>query len=304
MSNITTDFIAATKKIHADVRAILISLRLMREDVKFIRDQHAAANEQVKSREEHPFNIAVVASGENAVPDEGEQDTLHEKRYRLEEKTFNVGKRTLVVLAIYTLLTAYQSWQAKRTADATVKAAEAAEQQIKATAEQFRQDQRAWIGVQSMAIRIPMDPEQPIAAQAGMVNFGKTFAQKVAVDFSLLFTHEERDIAAYVKHRDPNVSVQGDTPNAAYTASLPPNIPYPLNVSYQDPANTGASLKLRKQYRQLLDDWLKERKYFIYLYGNISYSDVFGQLHHTTFCGEWNPSVNGFDNCTTYNDAD
>ncbi len=38
MSNITTDFITATKKIHADVRAVLSTLHLIREDVKVIRE--------------------------------------------------------------------------------------------------------------------------------------------------------------------------------------------------------------------------------------------------------------------------
>jgi hypothetical protein len=39
MSNITADFISATKKIHADVRAVLTALHLIQSDVKIVRDK-------------------------------------------------------------------------------------------------------------------------------------------------------------------------------------------------------------------------------------------------------------------------
>jgi len=46
MSNITTDFIAATKKIHADVRAVLTTLHLIHEDIKIIRDQTVSESDE------------------------------------------------------------------------------------------------------------------------------------------------------------------------------------------------------------------------------------------------------------------
>ncbi|HYW40046.1 MAG TPA: hypothetical protein VE957_18190 [Terriglobales bacterium] len=47
MSNITTDFVATTKKIVVEVRSILTALHLIREDVKVIRDQVVSeANKQ------------------------------------------------------------------------------------------------------------------------------------------------------------------------------------------------------------------------------------------------------------------
>ena len=44
--NITTDFITATKKIHADVRSLLTTLHLIREDVKIIREQVVSPSDQ------------------------------------------------------------------------------------------------------------------------------------------------------------------------------------------------------------------------------------------------------------------
>src|ERR1700693_4290725 len=126
MSNITTDFIIATKKIHAGVRALLVTLRLVREDVKFIRDQGKASNHTTEAAKEQPTNHPVVPSGEQSKTNNAKQQTLDEKRFGLEQDAFKVGKWTLAVLALYTALTAYQSCQAKRSADATVVAADAA----------------------------------------------------------------------------------------------------------------------------------------------------------------------------------
>jgi hypothetical protein len=46
MGNITTDFIAATKKIHADVRAILTTLHLIQADVKVIAEKGISGPEE------------------------------------------------------------------------------------------------------------------------------------------------------------------------------------------------------------------------------------------------------------------
>ncbi len=54
MSNITTDFIAATKKIHADVRAILTSLHLIANDVKTIREQTVSDSNKESTNTQTP----------------------------------------------------------------------------------------------------------------------------------------------------------------------------------------------------------------------------------------------------------
>jgi hypothetical protein len=68
MSDVTTDFIRATKKIHADVRGILASLHLVREDVKIIREQaveHAdkeRSNQHANDSDEEPAKGLVHGS--------------------------------------------------------------------------------------------------------------------------------------------------------------------------------------------------------------------------------------------------
>jgi hypothetical protein len=121
------------------------------------------------------------------------------------------------LLFIYAGLAWWQGCSARRSADAAIRATGDGERQIAVATEQFRQDQRAWIGVQSMALKIPDNPRNPIAAQAAMVNLGKTFALNVTSDFSLFFAMHEQDIAEHVKSKDrpaPNT-----TPSLG---SLPP----------------------------------------------------------------------------------
>src|SRR5437660_1181699 len=57
MSNITTDFITATKKIHADVRSVLTSLHLIREDVRIIREETVeSANKERNQQQKNDPN--------------------------------------------------------------------------------------------------------------------------------------------------------------------------------------------------------------------------------------------------------
>jgi hypothetical protein len=49
MSNVTTDFITATKKLHADVCHMLTELKLPGRDVKAIREQGDPKGDQPES---------------------------------------------------------------------------------------------------------------------------------------------------------------------------------------------------------------------------------------------------------------
>jgi hypothetical protein len=123
MSNITTDFINATKKIHADVRTILTTLRVIGNDVKAIHDGGISA--------EKDHDISSLHSAKHhANTYETKQYALDKLRFNLEKVTFRVGKWTLVILAIYTLFSGYQSCQTERAAKAAEIAAEAASGQL------------------------------------------------------------------------------------------------------------------------------------------------------------------------------
>jgi hypothetical protein len=296
MDKITTDFVRATKKIYEQVSYILTELKLIGKDVKSIHEHKRPEGDEPESHESNPADSAIPPSRKTCKTYEAKQYALDKLRYRSENKAFCIGRWTVIILAIYTGLTGYQSCQAKRTADATVKAAEAAEHQINDTAANFRADQRAWIGIQSMALKLPEDPSEVIAAQAAMVNLGKSFALNVKSDFSLFFTVHAQDISEYVKREDrPSLATAGSLGN------LPPNIPYPLNMVRQEPDLPPA---LARSNRRQVISQVNAGKYFIYLFGHIAYEDVFHQTHFTNFCGIWTPKVGSFDACPSYNDAD
>jgi len=57
MSTVTTDFITTTKKIVAEVRGVLTTLHLIREDVKSIRDQVASGNQPTPSNQQQSDGV-------------------------------------------------------------------------------------------------------------------------------------------------------------------------------------------------------------------------------------------------------
>ena len=49
---------------------------------------------------------------------------------------------------------------------------------------------------------------------------------------------------------------------------------------------------------------LKTRKLLLYLFGEVSYKDIFGKPHETQFCGIYNPATDTrFDICEQHNRA-
>ena len=45
--------------------------------------------------------------------------------------------------------------------------------------------------------------------------------------------------------------------------------------------------------------------FIFYVYGELTYDDVFGQLHHTIYCFKHDPGrTPGLSNCADFNDAD
>jgi hypothetical protein len=300
MSNITTDFITATKKIHADIRAILTTLHVIGNDVKAIHDHGDSKGKHGIPAKEHNNIGALHSNQEHVNTYEAKQYALDKLRFGLEKKAFCVGTWTVVILALYTLLTGYQSCQAKRTADATVRAAEAAERQINDTATNFRADQRAWVSIQNMKARFPKSASDNIAVHAEMINVGKSFALNVKSTDTILLSHETRDIADYLQHPDPKVIREAPTGSGSI-GSLAPSIPFTINTIWDEPQ--GVPTAIIQVGRDQFLSAVQQHKQFVYFFGNITYSDVFNQSHYTHFCGVWIPEVDAFQSCPSYNDA-
>ena len=123
MSDITTDFVSATKKIHAAVRAVLATLHLIREDVKIIREQTVKQTEE-QARGQNANNpdakpeegISVSSDANKTLTDEKHEDHCSKIKDFFEglKKNFWKGAKqpksyielaALVLLLIYTLET-------------------------------------------------------------------------------------------------------------------------------------------------------------------------------------------------------
>jgi len=51
-------------------------------------------------------------------------------------------------------------------------------------------------------------------------------------------------------------------------------------------------------------DGVRSGRNVLYLYGFLTYEDIFGRLHSTKFCLYLQSDLSGFSTCHTYNDAD
>ena len=116
-----------------------------------------------------------------------------------------------------------------------------------------------------------------------------------------MFSHTERDISEFVQHRESSGVAVHEPQGKESVGELPPNIPFALNRVHEEPQ---APPSILGQVRQLTLKQIADGQMFIYLFGHISYKDIFGKAHYTDFCGIWNPKVGGFDMCPTYNTAE
>jgi hypothetical protein len=239
--------------------------------------------------------IDLVQDLKNAYHTANEQTSAHN------DKTLFWARIGAIFTILYVGLTGLIYNSSRQSAEAAVKAAKAAQDGIKNTTDQFHLDQRAWIGMQSMAIKIA-DPKDPIAGQAVVINTGKTFAFNCRVDVSMYFTDEEEDIAKYAVSPQRRPVPPDPLPNVG---SIPPNMPRILDVNPTGDARAKVSTFDTKQGRKQLLELIRHKQRFIYLFGTVIYEDVFHTFHHTNFCGQYDPdSSGGFVACPTYNDAD
>ncbi len=194
MGNITTDFIAATKKIHADVRAILITLRLIREDVKAISDQAVgeadsqASDQQKDHPEKEQSNRASIGSQVlNVNQSNGEQENPSKTTgsylgdiYESFKRSFRTAKfflelAALVVVIVYTCET-------KRTNDLTEASLQTSKYRFdeseRTSKIRFESDQRPYVWPAKF-MDFPVKIHQQIMTSVYYVNYGRTPAIKM-----------------------------------------------------------------------------------------------------------------------------
>jgi hypothetical protein len=295
MSNITTDFITATKKIHADVRAVLAALHLIGDDVKTIRDKNSTCNNQSEPTEEHQGASVIRSANKKPNSYEAKQYALEKLRFRMEKKAFCVGIWTVVILGIYTVLTGYQSCQTQKAADATTRAADTAEKNFAFTQSEFRMEQRPYLSpVPRPAFAKPasngIDIGRPFAVlmekggdtlsiAVDLRNIGKSPANN-SVLTRMEYIFGERDKARQgAKRYQPSYE------------SVP-------NVVAPGEFITPSSPKLPMTKQQA--DWFLKGEWELYIVGAVRYTDIFAPPigpYETTYCFKVRPSGMSYANC-------
>jgi hypothetical protein len=170
---------------------------------------------------------------------------------------------------------------AKQSATAAQGSADNAKQAISTAQETFRGEQRAWLNI-TTGIDPITDFTKPPNGVIHITNNGKTPALNVRIDGH--FTPSPKEILdgklLVHKHGPEYRSVGLVAPGTVYDSNSMEATP--LNVS-----NPGVN-----------DTWL------VYIWGDITYCDVFKRQHFVRFCGVRKMSETAFIQCLFHNEID
>jgi hypothetical protein len=177
--------------------------------------------------------------------------------------------------------------QEQRIADNAQKSLNASSKQNKAGLDASigasRLDQRAWVA----SVGMGMDPPEVGKKGHGFVtwnNSGKTFARRVKPLCHWAFVPKEILSEVELTKLVPPV----DTTSSI--GVLAPNAQYKTIIEGREPIN--ASLQT-----ELLSSW------YTYLWGEITYEDIFKRSHTTVFCSVRPGTTGDFTQCPFHNDA-
>ena len=176
--------------------------------------------------------------------------------------------------------------QDQRIADNAQKALEASNKQSRAALDESiatsREDQRAWVGVVEFGIPRNLATGQKPAFVAVATNTGKSPALNVVV------------IITATPFRKGETFYPKTTPLAGKPAVmvLQPGMRISIATSLGDTPYTE---------RNISD--LKSGETIMFVYGEITYDDVFGRKHRTHYCGRMDVDLSSFYGCQAYNNA-
>lgn len=176
--------------------------------------------------------------------------------------------------------------QQKIAQDALTASQQSVDKSLGATIDNFHLEQRAWVGVSTMALTVILENE-PLRAEAEITNSGKTPAFKVRIDKAGIQTNygplDVDDFIASGKWKKPT-----------QPRSSPTIFP-----------NSGVKIPFHTD-QNLTEMWVKQiadHVLWVYIFGDIYYRDAFGIEHMTEFCGHYDPPTRRFDGCPHHSRA-
>jgi hypothetical protein len=152
---------------------------------------------------------------------------------------------------------------------------------LKATIDNFHKDQRAWVTVVGVSID-PIEVGMPAYGHAIAFNAGKTVAKRVIGHWHMLFFPAPVDVLPPTEKPTEPESVGILVPTGRYDSKF--------NV------NKKGATELDKT--RITGDW------YTYIWGEITYIDIFKNPHRTLFCSYRQGITGDFNQCSFHNDAD
>ncbi len=148
-------------------------------------------------------------------------------------------------------------------------------------------DQRAWIGF-SRGTHSQIKPDEETELLVQFVNTGKTPAHNIATHHTCSIRPADFDIGGHAKaHTDKSWD------ETSTKGPIPPNVGFMIRHSIPADLLTPAVVQQIQSGVQL-----------VFVFGKITYSDVFGGDHETRFCHVVNPESTGMKPYHEYNYMD
>jgi hypothetical protein len=263
----------------------------------------AEYNAQKSNEEPAPLVRAELYRAQSEVDNEEFRASRHEERDRVRLQVEALGAVIAGILAIASILQWIETRHAVNVATisavAAQKGAAASEDQAKAarlatqaTVDAFRLDQRAWVGPIEMGINDPpIRTGSRLVATVVLTNSGKTPALHLYALTSI-----------YVFSKDvvltPRYKVD-KTDQPSYSVLQPGMKELITTLPVETVSGSGAGVLSSGDFEDI-----QSGKYIVYVYGKITYRDVFQREHTTKFCGFLNRNMTTLRACKTYNEAD
>jgi hypothetical protein len=252
----------------------LLSVRYMSDKPKSHANQgHADPDKGGRDQYKRHVDGDITIRGQietHVPPDAANQhDTEREEDKAQAKKNYIVGMLTLIAVCVYAVIT---FWQGCLTRTA-----------ISDARENFAQDERARVGAVEYHLTFPVG--QPSTIAIIVSNSGKTPAFNV---------HSEYGV---------EIVPQGQKPRFDYAS---PKLPG--NVESFSTMQAGMVLTLRTHSMVPVTDAviasLTEGRTVEYIYGDITYSDIFKHEHHAQFCAMVKLDLTHTADCKEHNESD
>ena len=216
-----------------------------------------------------------------------------------------VGVLAFVITAINVGVVCVQAWLSQRNsieasaqtdrliananqiADAMQKSLMQAKEALDATVAISRRDQRAWLAV----IGITGSPSvgNPFFVDITVKNNGKTFAKKTKLVVCIFPCQKESNLDFHIIEKAMN-EAEGSVSTVA------PNADYSTHTKFL------VGLANDKITEEQIEKW-KTGSEQLFVFGKLTYEDIFGVAHWQSFCMQMNPSLE-FNSYHQYNDVD